>query len=196
MEQVAQRAQIDYRQGEGCRPVDFNGYVLARLHALIRYATHLTGSHELAEDIVQDALIKAHAKWERISALDHPDLYVKRIVTNEFMNARRRKLPRTVELRSAHTEVASEGRPPGHEETTADREALLAELARLPPRQRAVLVLRFYEGLSNTEIAKVLNCRPATVRGYGSRALTALRIELDDWRAENVRPIPRSGGRS
>lgn len=194
MEQVAQRDQIAWRE-EVARSVDFHGFVLARSQALLRYATQLTGSHELAEDIVQEALIKAHAKWGRISGLDHPDLYVKRIVTNEFMNRRRKKMLRTVELTSTHTEVGERDRPPSHEEVSASREALLVELARLPPRQRAVVVLHFYEGLSNAEIGQILNCRPATVRGYLSRALVALRIELDDWDADAA-PDPRSGGRS
>lgn len=178
MGQVAEQAQIAYLRGGGGSRMDFNWFVNARLHSLIRYATKLSGSHELAEDIVQDALIKAHAKWGRIAGMDHPDLYVKRIVTNEFMNAKRQRQLRTVELR-AHTEVAPNDRPPSHEDTAAERDALLSELSRLPPRQRAVVVLRFYEGLSYTEIANVLNCRPGTARGYGSRALMTLRIELD-----------------
>ena len=60
----------------------------------------------------------------------------------------------------------------------AEREALLAELARLPARQRAVLVLRYYEGLSDTEIADALGCATGTVRGYASRALAMLRVEM------------------
>ncbi len=164
------------------RPVDFEEFAAARLPSLTRYATMLTGSRQVAEDVVQDALVKTHAKWKRISALDQPDLYVKRIVTNEFMSLRRRRTLSTVPLEPDFTEVARSDSPPSHEETSADREALWAELARLPRQGRAVLVLRFYEGLTDNEIATVLNCRPGTVRGYGSRALAALRIELADWR--------------
>jgi RNA polymerase sigma factor (sigma-70 family) len=60
----------------------------------------------------------------------------------------------------------------------AERDALVAELRKLPPRQRAVLALRYYEGLSDIEIADTLGCRPGTVRGHASRALAALRIEF------------------
>jgi DNA-directed RNA polymerase specialized sigma24 family protein len=67
---------------------------------------------------------------------------------------------------------------PDHAQQHADREALLAELAKLPRRQRAVLVLRYYEGCTDTEIAGLLGCTPGTVRGYASRALAALRVEL------------------
>jgi len=161
--------------------VDFDAFVAQRLHPLIRYATMLAGSRELAEDIVQDALVKAHGKWTRISGLDHPDLYVKRMVTNEFLSWRRRTRLRTIELEDEHHETVMGGRPPGSEQSSADRDALWAELARLSRQQRAVLVLPFYEGLTDIEIAEVLGCRPATVRGYCSRALSALRIELADW---------------
>ena len=65
-----------------------------------------------------------------------------------------------------------------HAVAHAERAALLAELGKLPRRQRAVLVLRYYEGLSDTEIAEVLGCTPGTVRGYASRALAALRVQI------------------
>lgn len=143
---------------------------------------HADRLQELAEDVVQDALVKAHAKWKRISALDRPDLYVKRIVTNEFLSWRRRRRVPTVQLEPDLATPFRGSRPPSHEETSADRDARWAELERLPRQQRAVLVLRFYEGLDDTEIATVLDCRPGTVRGYGSRALATLRIELADWR--------------
>lgn len=162
--------------------MDFDDFVRARLHVLIRYATLLTGSRELAEDTVQEALIKVHVKWKRISVMERPEPYVKRVVTNVFLSSTRRRVLRTVELQAAHTESALADRPPSYEQTTSDRAALLAEISRLPRQQRAVLVLRFYEGLSDGEIAEVLGCRVGTVRGYGSRALAALRIELDVWR--------------
>lgn len=141
--------------------VDFEEFAVERLPSLTRYAIMLTGSRELAEDVVQDALVKAHAKWKRISALDRPDLYVKRIVTNEFLSWRRRRRVPTVQLEPDLATPFRGSRPPSHEETSADRDALWAELERLPRQQRAVLVLRFYEGLDDTEIATVLDCRPA-----------------------------------
>lgn len=182
MHLVMERASLAPMAIEDGRPVDFEEFTVERLPALTRYAIMLTGSRELAEDVVQDALVKAHAKWKRISALDRPDLYVKRIVTNEFLSWRRRRQVPTIRLEPDFAEVVPGDQAPSHEETSADRDALWVELARLPRQGRAVLVLRFYEGLSDNEIAAVLNCRPGTVRGYGSRALAALRIELADWR--------------
>jgi len=177
---IAERHKFASQHETDGEPTDFDRFVLAQLHSLIRYASLLTRSRDVAEDIVQEALIKTHAKWKRISILDSPERYVRRIVTNEFLSQRRRRRLPTVELRAAHTEVAQQDRPPSHEQTTADRDALLAELERLPPQQRAVLVLRFYEGLTDVEIAGVLGCRPGTVRGYSSRALSTLRIEFDE----------------
>jgi DNA-directed RNA polymerase specialized sigma24 family protein len=75
----------------------------------------------------------------------------------------------------------------------ADRDALLAELARLPRREQAVLVLRFYEGLSDVEIAETLGCRPGTVRGYASRALAKLRVEFTADGEQSVKAAQRAG---
>jgi len=157
----------------------FEEYAAWRLPALVRYAAVLTGDRDLAQDIVQEVLARAHARWRKISGLEVPDLYVRRMITNEFVSWRRR-WTRLVPV----GQVAEDRQPAGVADQAdaatvhAERDALLAELARLPRRQQAVLVLRFYEGLSDTEIAEVLGCRPGTVRGYASRALAALRVEL------------------
>src|SRR6266508_1905119 len=136
----------------------FEEYAAWRLPALVRYAAVLTGDRDLAQDIVQEVLARAHARWRKISGLEVPDLYVRRMITNEFVSWRRR-WTRLVPV----GQVAEDRQPAG----VAD----VADAA-------AVLVLRIYEGLSDTEIAEVLGCRPGTVRGYASRALAALRVEL------------------
>lgn len=182
MDLVLERPPVDAPDVENGGPVDFEEFAAERLPSLTRYATMLAGSRELGEDLVQDALVKAHGKWNRISGLDRPDLYVKRVVTNEFLSWRRRRRVSTIELLPEVAEIARGDRPPSHEETGADRDELWAELAKLPRQQRAVLVLRFYEGLNDQEIAIVLDCRPGTVRGYGSRALANMRIELSGQR--------------
>jgi RNA polymerase sigma-70 factor (sigma-E family) len=158
----------------------FEEYAAARLPALLRYAAVLTGSTDLAQDIVQEVLVRVHTRWHSIARLAVPDQYVRRMVTNEFLSWRRRWV-RLVPVGA----VAEDRRPatvadqPDAAAAHAERHAVLAELGRLPRRQQVVLVLRYYEGLSDTEIADVLGCRPATVRGYASRALATLRIGLD-----------------
>jgi RNA polymerase sigma-70 factor (sigma-E family) len=153
----------------------FEEFAAARLPAVLRFAGVLTGDRGLAEDIVQEVLIRANARWQAIARLDRPEAYVQKMIVNEYLSWRRRSW--RLVLSGAGTDLRTRPTPDpaaGH----AERDAIFAELAKLPPQQRAVLVLRYYEGLSDAEIADVLGCRPGTVRGYASRALAALRVEL------------------
>jgi RNA polymerase sigma-70 factor (sigma-E family) len=151
----------------------FDEYVQARLPVLLRFATVLTGDRGLAEDVVQEVLVRAHSRWQRVSGVAAPDLYVRRMIVNEFISWRRR-WGRVVPV---ETVVPARSDTPDHAWVHAEREELAMRLARLPRRQQTVLVLRFYEDLSDVEIADLLGCRPATVRGYAARALAALRAE-------------------
>jgi RNA polymerase sigma-70 factor (sigma-E family) len=153
----------------------FEEFAAARLPAVLKFAAVLTGDRGLAEDVVQEVLIRASGRWPAIACLDWPEAYVRKMIVNEFLSWRRRSW-RLVPS-GAGTDVDGRATP----DPAADygeRDAIVAELAKLPRRQRAVLVLRYYEGLSDPEIAEALGCRPATVRGYACRALAALRIEL------------------
>jgi RNA polymerase sigma-70 factor (sigma-E family) len=156
--------------------VGFEEFATARLPALLRYALVLTGERALAEDVVQEVLARAHARWSHIGRLELPEAYVRRMIVNEHLSWRRRFS--RVHLAASVSPPAPEG--PDHATTLADRDALRAELARLPRQQRAVLVLRYYEGLTDAEIADVLGCTPGTVRGYAARALATLRINAAD----------------
>jgi RNA polymerase sigma-70 factor (sigma-E family) len=153
--------------------VNFDEFVAARMRALLAFATVLTGDRGLAEDLVQEALVRAHRRWSRIVGFHQPEAYVRRIITNGYLSWRRRWS--RVVPRADLPERVSDG--PDLATTHADRDALRAELAKLPRRQRAVLVLRYYAGLSDAEIADVLDCAPSTVRSYASRALATLRVE-------------------
>lgn len=154
--------------------VTFESFVEAELGSLLRFAAVLTGSRELAEDVLQDVLIRANARWETIGPMLHRRAYVRRMIVNEYLSWRRRSW-RSVPAGTA--EEVSDGQTPDIGAAVVQRHALLAALARLPRRQRAVIVLRYYEGLSDSEVARVLGCRPATVRGYVARALAALRVD-------------------
>jgi RNA polymerase sigma-70 factor (sigma-E family) len=151
----------------------FEEFTAARLPALLRYATLLCGDREHARDLVQDVLARALVRWGRIGAVQEPYAYVRRMVTNEFLSWRRRRRFRLVPLEEAELR-GREPVVPDH----AERDDLRALLGRLPAQQRAVLVLRYYEDLAYDEIAAVLGCRVGTARGYASRGLAALRIEL------------------
>jgi RNA polymerase sigma-70 factor (sigma-E family) len=153
----------------------FEEFAAASLPAVLRFAGVLTGDRGLAEDVVQEVLIRAHKRWPQIVELDRPELYVRKMVVNEYLSWRRRSW-RLIPGGSAQD--VDDRLAPDHAFGHAERDALLAELGKLPRRQRAVLVLRYYEDLPDREIAEVLGCTPGTVRGYASRALATLRVEL------------------
>ena len=156
----------------------FEEFAQVRLPALLRYAGLLTGNRELAQDVVQEVLARALVRWRRIGTLDEPYAYVRTMVTNEYLSLRRRRAVQTVALTYEALDGPAGPVQPDPAAERNDREELWRQLATLPRQQRAVLVLRYYEGLSDPEIADVLGCRAATVRGYASRALAALRVEL------------------
>jgi len=153
--------------------VTFAEFVSERQQSLLRFAMVLTGDARLAEDIVQDVLVRAWEKWDRIGPLEHPNAYIRRMIINDFLSWRRRW---------ARVQPLALVEPPGsvddHANAHAERDALLTEVAKLPRKQRAVLVLRYYQGLADAEIADVLGCAAGTVRGYASRALATLRVEI------------------
>ena len=154
----------------------FEEFAADRLPGVLRFAAVLTGDRALAEDLAQEVLIRAHSRWRKIGSLDRPEYYVRKMILNEFLHWRRREwrlIPSgagsDVDHRSA----------PDHALGYAERDALFARLGKLPARQRAVLALRYYEGLCDIEIADLLGCQPGTVRGYAARALAALRVEMN-----------------
>jgi RNA polymerase sigma-70 factor (sigma-E family) len=154
----------------------FDDFAGARLPAVLRFATALTGDPDLAKDLVQEVLMRASGRWQDIGQLDRPEAYVRKMVVNEHLSWRRRSWRLIPSGMSGHlTGPASPDPADGY----VDRQALLAELAKLSRRQRTALVLRYYEGYSDAEIADVMGCTQSTVRGHVFKALAALRVELD-----------------
>jgi RNA polymerase sigma-70 factor (sigma-E family) len=151
--------------------VTFDEFAAARLPALLRYAVFLAGDRHPAEDLVQETMVKVYTHWRRVARADSPELYVRRMLTNTYLTWRRSSwLRRAV----PYAEVPDPGISDGTE-AGAVRQELWVRLGALPPRQRAAVVLRFYEGLPDAEIAEVLGCAVGTVRSLISRALTSLR---------------------
>lgn len=149
----------------------FEQFAAGRLTALLRYATALTCDPDLAQDVVQDVLVRTQQRWSRIGAMDAPAAYVKRMITNEYLSWRRRKAIREVSVGHAGVDVAQADPATDYDE----RDAMLVRIAALPPKQRAAVVLRFYDNRTDAEIAEVLGCRPGTVRSHLSHAMTTLR---------------------
>jgi RNA polymerase sigma-70 factor (sigma-E family) len=153
----------------------FEEFAAARLGAVVRFAAVLAGERALAEDIVQEVLIRAHARWDRIECLDVPEAYVRKMVVNEYLSWRRRSWR---VIPAGTSSQVPDGGSADPADGFIERQALLAELAKLSRRQRTALVLRYYEGFSDAEIAEVMGCTQSTVRGHVFRALAALRVEL------------------
>jgi len=160
--------------GEPGGATPFELYVGRAGGALLRLAMVLTGDRSGAQDVVQSVLERAFCDWDRISALEHRDAYVRRMITNEALSLRRRG--RRIVLTDVVPEPAA-----GSDDTAriGDAEDLVLAVRRLPPRQRAAIALRYFEDLSDAEIADAMGCRETTVRGYALRGLRRLRVDLD-----------------
>jgi RNA polymerase sigma-70 factor (sigma-E family) len=153
----------------------FDEFAGTRLPAMLRFATALTGDPDLAKDLVQEVLIRASGRWQKIGQLDRPEAYIRKMVVNEYLSWRRRSWRLIPSGMSGHLT----GRPsPDPADGYIERQALLAELAKLSRRRRTALVLRYYEGFSDAEIAEVMGCTQSTVRGHVFKALAAMRIGL------------------
>jgi RNA polymerase sigma-70 factor (sigma-E family) len=160
----------------------FREFVTMRWPALVRTAYLLTGDHGRAEDLAQTTLEKMHRHWRRIATMESPDGYARRVMTNLAISGSRRKRFREVSIVHAPEVGAEDG-----SQTRAEREVMWQALQQLPPRVRAVMVLRYFEDLSETEIARILKCSPGTVKSQHSRGLAKLRALL----AKNdVHPAP------
>lgn len=150
-------------------PVEFDDFVRARHAALLRFAHLLSGDPHTAADLVQEALEKAGLGWRRIRHRDRPEAYLRRSIINAYINRGRRR--RRERLVAEPPELAHHDREPRDE-------TLWRLLGTLPRQQRTVLVLRFYEDLSEVEIARVLGCAVGTVKSNSSRALAKLRTAM------------------
>ncbi len=155
----------------------FEEFLSAELGGLTRFAAVLTGDRYLAEDVVQDALVKAHARWPHIGGLDQPVAYLRRMIVNGYLSWRRRWATRTIQAAgdlSEHERLMGTADPAV---TVARADQVGRLIATLPRRQRVAIVLRFYAGYNDAEAAAVMDCSVQTVRSHISRALATLRLD-------------------
>jgi RNA polymerase sigma-70 factor (sigma-E family) len=154
---------------------EFDAFMRGRWGAMVRLAYALTGDAGHAEDVAQAAFARAYASWARVRRAGDPDAYVRRIVINTHRN-RFRKHRVAEELRADLADtVAGEQFGGQRQEGPEEQQALLDALRALGPRQRAVVVLRYWLDLSEVETAAALNCSVGTVKSQASRALATLR---------------------
>lgn len=151
----------------------FEEYAAGAWPSLYRSAYLLAGNHADAEDIAQQTLLKAYKSWSRVVDSDTPAAYLRRMLTNTYLSQVRPKARGLELLTDAPPEpgLVSSGGP-------EDRMTLWPHVKLLPPRQRAVIVLRYYEDLSEQEIADALGCSRGTVKSTAHHALKALRAAL------------------
>jgi RNA polymerase sigma factor (sigma-70 family) len=163
------------------RETDLGAFAARHGDALMRHAYLLTGSAHRAEDLVQDTLVSI-AKTD-FANIEHPLAYARRSLLNLFLNEQRR-LPLAKAALRLWTPIAEAGVA----DDVIEREAVRQALQHLKPRQRAVIILRYYEDLNDADIAEALHCGPSTVRSLLARARTRLRDQL----AEDL--LDESGG--
>jgi RNA polymerase sigma-70 factor (sigma-E family) len=170
--------------GKGGKDTEFEAYMAARQPSLLRTAYLLTGDRHAAEDLVQTALAKLYLSWDKVQRREVLDGYVRRIMVNENNSLWRRAWKR----REVSTDSLPDHRGVADRHDHGERSALWEFVQTLPKKQRAVIVLRFYEELSEAETAEVLGISVGTVKSQASRALASMRA-----RAETQPMLSRSG---
>ena len=154
---------------------EFEEFVRGRSLALLRTATLLSGDVQVAQDLVQQTLWRTHRHWGNAAA--SPEAYARRVLVNLVHDERRRRRRRVVE-----TELNDDGRlTPRRDDTerVVERDALVSALREVPGRQRATLVLRFWEDLSVEETATVLGCSAGNVKSNTHRGLKNIRLAME-----------------
>lgn len=151
----------------------FEAFYLREVRSVVGLAYVLSGSGHAAEDLAQDAFLKAYRHWDRISSYDDPGGWVRRVVSNESVSRFRRL--------AAETRALLRLRGDSHVIPAADPEAihLWEEVRRLPARQAQVIALRYYDQRSNAEVAEILGCSETTVKTHLQRARHTLARRLE-----------------
>jgi RNA polymerase sigma-70 factor (sigma-E family) len=164
--------ESERRAGESAP--SFEAYAAARQAGLIRFGYLLVHDHQLAQDLAQEGLARLHSRWAELSAGGNPDAYVRKVMVNQMLSWRRRRS-------WSERPVADFGDAAATDPTNSigDREAMWKLIGDLPLRQRAVVVLRYYEDLDDAAIGRILGCAASTVATHATRALDRLRVVVE-----------------
>jgi RNA polymerase sigma-70 factor (sigma-E family) len=152
----------------------FAAFVRAHSGSLFKTAYLLTGSTDRAEELLQDTLARLYPRWDRVQAADAPVAYVRRCVANGFINSRRSRSAYDISLH----DLPELPDAVNLADQIADRGLLWQLLGRLPDRQRAALVMRYFHDQPDAEIADAIGCRVATVRSLISRGIATMRAQV------------------
>ena len=167
---------------------EFTGFVRAHSGSLFRTAFLMTGDYQRAEDLLQTTLVRVYQRWPRVAAMERPLGYARRVLMSQSASWWRR--------RSSHESpllLRDEPAWTGRVEEVAEHERVWQAVLSLPPRQRAVTVLRYYEDLSEAEIAETLDMAPGTVKSHSHAAARRLAVLLEE---RTTRGTTREGATS
>ncbi|MEI2778708.1 MAG: SigE family RNA polymerase sigma factor [Tetrasphaera sp.] len=156
---------------------DFGQFAGSAWPRLYRSMYAVARDRQAAEDAVQSALIKTQLNWDRVCDAEEPLAYVRRIALNTLLAERRRPWARR-EITIPNHDLMPSGSVPAAQDGVPARIGVLDAIRALPPRQRAIIVLRYYDDLSESQIADALGCRPSTVKSQAAAALATLRRTL------------------
>ena len=167
----------------------FTAFVDANSATLFRTAYLMSGDYQRAEDLLQTTLVRVYQRWTRIEAMDRPVAYARKVLVNQSTSWWRR--------RSSHESpvlVRDDRSWDGNLDDVAEHERVWAAVLSLPPRQRAVTVLKYYEDLTEAEIAATLDMAPGTVKSHGHAAARRLATLLGEPSDQPARlPGPAQG---
>ncbi|HWD63794.1 MAG TPA: SigE family RNA polymerase sigma factor [Solirubrobacteraceae bacterium] len=166
---------------------EFKQFVVQHVDSLLRTAYLITWDEREAEDLVQECLFKVARRWPRVSSMDQPAAYARRILVNLAIDAGPHRARRRRELEPVLGAAEPSSDPLG---LLHDRADLMEALAGLPREQRAVLVLRYFNDLTEAQAATTLGCSEGTVKSRASRGLTRLREALSPLPIESGGPQP------
>lgn len=156
---------------------DFSRFVAAAAPRLLRTCRALTPGRADAEDLLQTSLARCYTRWSRIRSMDNVEAYVRRVIYAQYVSSQRRR--GFAVLRTAdRAQEPTSGTDDGEQATVGS--AIRSAVARLPVRQRAVIVLTYLDDQPDEEIAKLLPCAVGTVKSHRAKALAALRMTLGE----------------
>jgi RNA polymerase sigma-70 factor (sigma-E family) len=164
------------------RDREFVAFVEEASAGLRRTAFLVSGDRHRADDVVQDALYKLYLAWPKVRRAGNPFAYARRVVVNAAYDGGRRPWRREVAIGDVPDQVQPGDFTAGH----AERDEVLEALRSLPPRQRACVVLRYYEDLSVEQTAELLGCTEGTVKSQAARGLVTLRQAIDQRRTSRA----------
>jgi RNA polymerase sigma-70 factor (sigma-E family) len=162
----------------------FTAFVTAHSATLFRTAYLMTGDYQRAEDLVQTTLVRVYQRWPRVDEMDRPVAYARRILVNQSASWWRRRSSHELPMLRRDEPSWS-----GRVDDVAEHDRVWRAVLSLPPRQRAVTVLRYYEDLSEAEIAATLQMAPGTVKSHSHAAARRLAALLSEPTADTAGPV-------